>query len=338
MSNQPASGPFCIQYHQSTRLKELLDDRKVFAVFQFDRDSAFDHDDPRLISIALPQINESKLIEVWSTNELVTQGVEDECIYQASESFLFISALINESRFNNISQATRYGYEKVTSIKNRLGYNHNTRLWNYFPDINREVRGKERYKQFCEGRHNVLTEHENFQENFSAATAIGSQGPGLMILSLSSRYPVSHVENPQQMSAYHYPENYGKKSPSFARATAMNIKSSDHLFVSGTSSILGHQSQHQFNVENQVNLTLDNIEVLLNHVKKGGGSFPVTIENLNLLKVYIRQEKDLPAIEHIIQRRFTQKVPVLYLRGDICRRELMVEVEGLYIQNCKSSI
>lgn len=337
MSKEAVSESFCIQYYPYSQLQQILDDDKVFTVFQFDRDTEFNHDDPRIVTIALPQFNKNKLIEVWTSYEPVTQRVENECIYQVSDSFLFISILIDESRFENITLATRYAYQKVTELKEQLGYIHNTRMWNYFPDINEETLGQERYKQFCEGRHEILADKNNLQKNFSAATAIGSQGPGLMVLSLSTRQPVSHVENPQQISAYLYPRNYGRKSPSFARATSMTLKMADHLYVSGTASIIGHQSQYQCDVKNQTRLSLDNIEALLNHAKRENECFPVTLDNLTLLKVYIRQAEDFQTIKTIMQQRTRKKTPIVYLHGDICRKELLVEVEGLYIQNCNNT-
>lgn len=282
-------GSFCIQYYDSSDLDKVLEIKQVFAVFQFNNESTSYHNDPRLITISLPQFNEKKLIEVWTSNEKISQSTENECNYHLTDSFLFISILVDESKFDNISEATHHAYQQVTALKQRLGYVHNTRMWNYFPEINKETHGNERYKQFCEGRHVVLADH---QKNFSAASAIGSHGPGFIILSLSTKQPVSHVENPQQMSAYHYPKGYGKISPSFARATSMKLNTSDHLYVSGTASITGHKSQHHNDVANQTHLSLDNIEVLLNHAQKENKNFPVSIDSLSQLKVYIRHAKD----------------------------------------------
>ncbi|MCK4709014.1 MAG: hypothetical protein KAU21_10395 [Gammaproteobacteria bacterium] len=335
--SESISGSFCIQYYDSSELDKVLKNNHVFAVFQFANETTSYQNDPRLITLALPQLNENKLIEVWTSNEELTQSVEGECCYHMTDSFLFISVQIDESRFENISEATQHAYSQVTALKQRLGYVHNTRMWNYFPGINRETQGNERYKQFCEGRHVVLADQNEHQKNFSAASAIGSHAPGLVVLSLSSNQPVSHVENPRQMSAYHYPKDYGKTSPSFARATSLKIKMTDHLYVSGTASITGHQSQHHDDVEKQTQLSLDNIEVLLNHAHKKNETFPVTIDSLSLLKVYIRHAEDYSVIKDILHRRSQQKVPILFLQGDICRSELLVEVEALYIQNCDKS-
>ena len=332
--DESISGSFCIQYYDSTELDKVLENNNVFAVFQFENETTSYQNDARLITVALPQFNENKLIEVWTSNENISHSVEGECNYHVTDSFLYISILLDESRFDNISDATEHAYSQVTALKQRLGYVHNTRMWNYFPQINKETQGNERYKQFCEGRHVVLADENDHQKNFSAASVIGSHGPGLVIISLSTKQPVSHIENPQQMSAYHYPKAYGKTSPSFARATSMNIKMTDHLYVSGTASITGHQSRHHDDVENQTHLSLDNIEVLLNHAQKENENFPVSIDNLSLLKVYIRHPEDYPLIKEILHRRSQHKVPILYLQGDICRSELLVEVEALYIQNC----
>lgn len=332
--SESISGSFCIRYYDATELNKVLKNNRVFAVFQFGNETISSQKDTRLITLALPQFNENKQIEVWKSSEELTQKTDGECSYHVTNSFLFISILVDESRFNSIADATQYAYQQVTALKQRLGYVYNTRMWNYFPRINKEIQGNERYKQFCKGRYVVLADENDHQKNFSAASAIGSHGPGLIIFSLSTRQAVSHVENPCQMSAYHYPDEYGKTSPSFARATVMNLNMTDHLYVSGTASITGHQSQHLEDVKSQTHLSLDNIEVLLNHAHKGNENFPVSIDTLSLLKVYIRNPKDYPLIKDIMLQRSLQKVPILYLQGDICRSELLVEVEALYIQNC----
>lgn len=332
--DETIAGSFCIQYYDSTELDKVLENKHVFAVFQFGKEPSPGQDDKRIIPVALPQFNENELIEVWTSNEEITPGSEGNFNYQTTKSFLFVSVRIDESNFDTISAATHYAYQQITMLKKRLGYEHNTRMWNYFPDINRETRGNERYKQFCEGRHNVLADETNFEKNFSAASAIGSHGPGLTILSLSTKSPVFHVENPRQVSAYRYPKDYGNISPSFARATSLKLNMTDHLYVSGTASITGHKSQHHGDVENQTQLTLDNIEALLNHAKRDNSNFPVTIDQLSILKVYIRHAEDYPLIKEIVNKRSKNKVPILFLQGDICRSELLVEVEALYIQNC----
>ncbi len=53
------------------------------------------------------------------------------------------------------------------------------------------------------------------------------------------------------------------KPPSFSRATLLNAKQSAFLFISGTASIVTHQTLHQIGVLAQTKETLTNSEAVI---------------------------------------------------------------------------
>jgi chorismate lyase/3-hydroxybenzoate synthase len=122
------------------------------------------------------------------------------------------------------------------------------------------------------------------------------------------------------VSAYSYPPSYGPRSPSFARATRCPASAGGWLLLSGTASIVGHKSLHHGDVERQVEETLDNLEELL--PADGPARYAA-------LKVYVRRPEDLPAVRAGVAARVGSALPVLYLQADICREELLVEIEGV---------
>jgi chorismate lyase/3-hydroxybenzoate synthase len=97
------------------------------------------------------------------------------------------------------------------------------------------------------------------------------------------------------------------------------------LLVSGTASIVGHESRHRA-IDAQLGETLANVEGL-------------TIAALARLpghvagprrcwRVYLRDPRDLARIEAEVRGRLGGTGEVAFLQADICRRELLVEVEG----------
>jgi chorismate lyase/3-hydroxybenzoate synthase len=330
MNENSTVSPFLVQYHPHSELESLLLNEQNFAVFEFALDSQNIINDHRVSRIPLAQLTGESLVEVWSTPQAIQSGEQGSCRYYVTDTFLFVSAFFDETRFADLSHATLDAYQQISDLKKQLGFDHNVRLWNFVSDINCDRQGVERYKTFCEGRLSFLEREAMGQKNFSAATAIGSHQSGFTVISLSVRNPVVHIENPRQVSAYHYPEIYARKSPAFARATAMTAAQTDYFFISGTASILGHQSQHHGDVEKQTELSLSNIEMLLNAASQQHG-IPVSMDSLTLLKVYVRNAGDMDIVKSMLQQRFSRVPATLFLHGDICRSELLVEIEALYI-------
>ena len=51
-------------------------------------------------------------------------------------------------------------------------------------------------------------------------------------------------------------------------------------------------------------------------------------QNLKLIKVYIKNWNDYSIVKRICEQRFGQ-VQALYLQNDICRKDLLVEIEAV---------
>ncbi len=94
-----------------------------------------------------------------------------------------------------------------------------------------------------------------------AASALGFESGPLTICFFAAReaMPLA-IENPRQVSAYKYPEDYGPRSPTFSRASAIELHGQTVLFISGTASIVGHQTMHAGDVVAQTQETIVNIK------------------------------------------------------------------------------
>ena len=139
------------------------------------------------------------------------------------------------------------------------------------------------------------------------------------------------LENPRQTAAYDYAASYSPKSPKFARAMALSCGSHATIFISGTASITHSETRHVGNPAAQTHETLDNIEALIgerNLARHGLPGLGSTLANLGLVRVYIKRQEDYAQIRAACQERLGE-VPTVYAIADVCRPELLVEIEGI---------
>jgi chorismate lyase/3-hydroxybenzoate synthase len=153
-------------------------------------------------------------------------------------------------------------------------------------------------------------------------------GP-LKIHFLAARQPGTHVENPRQVSAYEYPLNYGPCSPSFARATLWPSISGSHLLIAGTASVVGHLSEHIGEPHKQTLEIIHNLNALITHTDQLHGITREQCYGKALFKIYIRHPEHFAAIRGILKEQLPSHAQVLYLQGEMCRSELLLEIEGI---------
>ncbi|HUP62727.1 MAG TPA: Rid family hydrolase [Thermoanaerobaculia bacterium] len=210
-----------------------------------------------------------------------------------------------------LEELTREAYIRMIDDARASGHPHFLRIWNHVGGINEVEDGVERYQRFCAGRHDAFVERG--YPCFPAASAVGMQGSGLVTYFLASREPGVQIENPRQVSAYRYPSQYGAKSPSFSRATRWR----DLVFVSGTASIVGHDTMHRGDVVAQIEETLRNLDAVLVHA---GSAMPEVIG----ARTYLRRADDID----LVAPRLDALLPFgVYLEADICRADLLIEIE-----------
>jgi chorismate lyase/3-hydroxybenzoate synthase len=132
------------------------------------------------------------------------------------------------------------------------------------------------------------------------------------------------------VSAPLYPARYGLRSPMFARAALVPNGRGAQLLVSGTASIVGHESLHPGDPEAQLEETARNFEALVTTALRVDTAGPRTSDaRLESLKVYLRNAGDYDRLIPRVRQLFSIPEP-LVLRADICRPDLLVEIEGTY--------
>jgi chorismate lyase / 3-hydroxybenzoate synthase len=265
--------------------------------------------------------------KVYSSGSIIKQKFGD-LEYAYSSHFLWVSCRVDESRFDSLVAATEFAYAQLLETLSSTGYTHLVRVWNYFERINEEEAGLERYKRFCVGRFNAFQLSRLDQAFFPSACALGHSGGNLVVYALASKIQPVHFENPNQQSAYFYPAEYGPRSPSFARASAVKLDDKNTLvFISGTASVLGHKTVYPFDVDKQLAVTFDNLDLLVSQIQKEYASALDLVPAL--LKVYIRHPHDLALIQQAVNSHYPG-VDAVYLKADICRADLMLEIDGVW--------
>lgn len=289
-------------------------------------------DDPRHVVVSLDSLLDAQRSELWLSELPVSSGWQDGFGYSHNGEVMFGSVFLPESELVELERETLKLYVRLEQLLQRMGYPHYLRMWNFLAQINVGAEDHERYRQFSAGRNRALALKPDFERALPAATAIGMLEPGLVIYFLAGKQPGIPVENPRQVSAYRYPRQYGPRSPSFSRATLIGAGTDARLLVSGTASVVGHESLHAGNLSAQLDETMANLDaVLANAMQTHFPGLPASAAHAENLKLYIRNAADLDQLRPQLARlRGARQAPLLCLHGDVCRDDLLLEVEGIY--------
>ena len=291
-----------------------------------------------LARVAIRPLGEqSTVCEVWRTAGPFRSGTAGLVHYRTNGQFVFGRVILAEADTdsaadggNGLRLASERAYAELFRCLATLGFAHIVRIWNYLPEINREVGGLERYRQFNEARQRAFKSFRGqVNGNVPAACALGSPpGGSLVIYFLAGADEGTAIESPRQIPAYDYPPQYGASSPTFSRATLTCAPSQPMLFVSGTASIVGHRTVHAGNVLAQTRETLINIRALVAEANRIAGR-PVFVAEQLKYKAYLRHPGDLRIVVDELRQALQPAAPIVYLNADVCRADLLVEIEAV---------
>jgi enamine deaminase RidA (YjgF/YER057c/UK114 family) len=273
------------------------------------------------------------LVETWYARGATRSERLGDVVFAGDGETMFGHVALDESRLRGGLRATaQRAYAAIFAALDRAGPLLALRFWNYVPRINDVQDGLERYRHFNIGRHDAfLAARRAAFAGAPAACALGTPGGPLSVHFLAARCAPAAIENPRQVSAYHYPADYGPRTPTFSRAALVEA-ARPVLFVSGTASIVGFRSMHAGDPAAQTRETFANLRAVVGAARTRGAGASFCVEDLAYL-VYVRHARDLPAVKAQLlaevgahgraarQARFVQ--------ADICRAELLVEIEAV---------
>ncbi len=311
--------------------------RNVLGVVGFGATPAFEHLQVPMVTSMMPPLHHENVWEVWradGASELINGEADNSSLrYRFCDDLLFGCIALDEKSMcvgtDALMRATEIAYQEIFEVLSGGQHRHLIRIWNYLADINVHAGGDERYRHFNSARQMAFRKSGRAtMGSVPAASALGSpSGSPLSIYFLAARQAPTMIENPRQTSAYHYPPKFGRHSPIFSRACVWGGKENARLFISGTASIVGHETLHPGDVVAQTRETMINIGALVDKANDLIGHARYSIDTLKL-KVYVRRPADLTAIETTLAQMPRAARPVVYLQADVCREDLLMEIEA----------
>ena len=233
-----------------------------------------------------------------------------------------------------LAAGTEHAYRQLFGLLEQSGTPHLWRVWQSLPAINAHdpETGLERYRLFNQGRAAAFSAAgREVSASAPAACALGcDEARAGRLIFLAANTPATPIENPRQVSAYHYPSTYGPKSPIFARAAIARGPEHDWLFISGTASITGHATRHVGDLHAQIEETLDNLEAVrqVANAERASDMAAFTFDPDALIRVYLRHPSDIGSARNRLADWLSGPSQTLFLQADICRADLLVEIEA----------
>jgi enamine deaminase RidA (YjgF/YER057c/UK114 family) len=197
-----------------------------------------------------------------------------------------------------------------------MTFAHVVRTWFHLDDI------LAWYGEFNAVRNAFFEERNIFRGVVPASTGVGmpnEHGAALVggVLAVKPRaadVKVLPVPSPLQCPALDY-------RSAFSRAVEVQIAGQRHLYISGTASIApSGASAHRNDIDSQIRLTMDVVETLLE-------SRNMTWADASRAIAYFKDLKDAPRFAAHCRQCHLLDLPATFAQADICRGELLFEIE-----------
>lgn len=281
--------------------------------------------------------------EIWLVDQPVASSHSEGIAWCRSGDLLYGVIELDEANFasspscSSLQAASQEAYRRIFRLLDAQQLPYLWRVWNYLASINGETEGLERYRQFNIGRQEAFLEYQRGATgNVPAACAIGLPGGPLSIAFMAGSRPAVAVENPRQVSAYDYPAEYGPRSPTFSRAALVSLPDQEILFISGTASIVGHRTVHPGDVVGQCRETVANVAAVVAEANRLARTTPYVLPEL-VYRIYVRRAADFPLIQETLAGLIGAASEVVYLQADICRQDLLLEIEAMASHSLRNS-
>ncbi len=261
------------------------------------------------------------------------------------ETMLFVEGIPSADFSASVSEQSREVFAKLDALltAHDFAVDDIVRQWNYIGNIVAYKNGKQNYQEFNDARSSYYA-RGSWANGYPAATGIGVSSEGIIVGGIAFRkkgelnsgiYP---IDNPLQVAAHVYSRKVliddgadaVKSTPKFERAKLIETSRGACCFVSGTAAIRGEDSVDASSVATQTRMTIENIEHLVsseNLVRYGCTAYDLKHVKLH---VFIKHAEDYSAVREVVEEAYPC-VPVLYTVADVCRGELLVEIEGILI-------
>jgi enamine deaminase RidA (YjgF/YER057c/UK114 family) len=293
------------------------------------------------------EINIIKQPEIYSIINKSLLGFNYIVIQSSLSKMVISGGLSFDHVVTDIFIQSQKAFEIMNSILQTegLGFPDVIRQWNYIENITGYTDIKNTKYQNYQIFNNLRSEFYdncNFINGYPAATGIGTYSGGVIIdfIALKGNGNIYPLNNPLQIDAYKYSHEVldsnkivpkqTQSTPKFERAKLIRSNKRITLFISGTAAIRGEHTIPEDDAVIQTQVTLENIHLLLDDKNLSSCNllFPYKQKNVSLLRVYVKKEKDIPLVAKIVSESYINSQRMV-IQGDICRNNLLVEIEGV---------
>jgi enamine deaminase RidA (YjgF/YER057c/UK114 family) len=258
-------------------------------------------------------ISTEDLKPVFEEETVIGNYFEDEF----ARHFLFGGLMSGTPGQSNILQS-KQSFKMLDGSLNKVGMDigNVARTWFYLTDL------LNWYDDFNSVRNEYYTAKGVFERLIPASTGIGAgnlRGSSLLLGGYALKekqnsIKIEAVESPFQCPACDY-------KSSFSRAVEINHPDYRHLIVSGTASITPEgETANIGSIRKQVELTMKVVNGILQ-------SREMTWENVNRGIVYFKNKNDIHTFENYCADHNMPVLPLSMIQADICRDELLFEIE-----------
>lgn len=295
--------------------------------------------EPVLSYVSQPPLHAALILEVHSykadADDVMTfrhyEGFPYVVLENADGRFLFAGGFHGDVINFGILQQSAGVFRLVGDILRREGFPVNSiiRQWNYIEQITRFEGADQHYQMFNNARSDFYAKAD-WDNGYPAATGIGANLGGVLVdldaaVFASPRCFATPIDNKLQIAAHAYSEQVlepaGKKktTPKFERAKSMTFDGRRIVYISGTAAIRGEETLVGVGLERQLHITMENIAQLTGNA------------GLKMLRVYLKEKSFYEEARRLLEN-YRLNIPISYMWADVCRDELLIEIEGIAVE------
>lgn len=296
----------------------------------------FGEKEPVLSYVSQPPLDAELILEVHS---IKTNG-DDKLSYRMHEGFPYVILNNSAGRFlfaggfhgdvigSNIYDQSKDVFRMSEELLEKENFPIETiiRQWNYIENIT-GFDGPDQHYQMLNNARSDFYSKTNWSNGYPAATGIGTNLGGIVVDFDAAVFACENcfatpIDNKLQVAAHAYSEevlhraNHHKTTPKFERAKSMTFNDRRLIYISGTAAIRGEESLFGVGLKRQLDITMENIFQLTGDA------------TLKMLRVYLKDKSFFNEAEKSLSA-YELNIPVSYMCADVCRDELLIEIEGI---------
>lgn len=306
---------------------------------------------PTLSYVSQPSLDSGLVLEVHSYKKEHSEVLEYKeynsfpYVVLQNESGRFLFAGGFQSDIENLS--IKEQSEEVFACIDRLlvlekfPVDSIVRQWNYIEQITDFQDGYQNYQAFNDARGRFYSKAD-WENGYPAATGIGATHGGVLVdldavVFANESCRATSLDNKLQIAAHAYSKKMlvsgkeNKSTPKFERAKTVGFGDNGVVYISGTAAIRGEESLFDAGLDKQLRITMENIDYLISSQNLNTFGVPNKMTpELSMLRVYLKEHAFVDEAKERMEA-YGLSIPVSYLFADVCRNELLIEIEGIAV-------